>query len=344
MVLYEPEDPNPDRRYKMLREIAPTEMPAAFSADGLHWKSAPGAPGQSIIKGTVLEACALTKFDGCYYVNGQGGTIPHPLTGVGKRVAVTFASYDFEHWTEAAHLCFRRDPIPPRPPTDFEFHRGEQVHMGACLWNRGNVVLGFYGQYHNQSNDRRTSVIDIGLVVSPDALHFIEPVPDFKLIESYEESDGADARLLQGQGFENIGDQTVYWYGVWATTPGSPNGVRVATWQRDRLGYFSPGPYEIAHCLSCPFKSNNEHGQIYLNADRLSPDCRLRVELLSEQFVPLPAYSGANSIPITQSGLKQKVAWKGAEALEKIPGSFRIKVSWEGDKSADGRLYAIYLQ
>ncbi len=56
---------------------------------------------------------------------------------------VTFVSHDFDHWSDAAHLSFRRDPIPPRPLNDFEIHRGEQVHMGASLWNRGNVILGF---------------------------------------------------------------------------------------------------------------------------------------------------------------------------------------------------------
>jgi hypothetical protein len=39
LVLYEPDDPNPARRFKMVREISPTEIVAAFSPDGLRWKS-----------------------------------------------------------------------------------------------------------------------------------------------------------------------------------------------------------------------------------------------------------------------------------------------------------------
>jgi len=112
--------------------------------------------------------------------------------------------------------------LPPRSPGDFEAHRGEQVHKGASLWNRGNVLLGFYGQYHNETNDRRFATCDIGPVVSNDALHFREPIPDFKLIPCAEarETDGTVGfRLMQGQGFENIGERTIHWYCAWKYPP-----------------------------------------------------------------------------------------------------------------------------
>ena len=51
--------------------------------------------------------------------------------------------------------------------------------------------------------------------MSHDAIHFKEPVPDFKIVPSYEEPDWAEPRLIQGQGFENIGDRTFFWYGIW---------------------------------------------------------------------------------------------------------------------------------
>jgi hypothetical protein len=78
----------------------------------------------------------------------------------------------------------------PRPPTDFEGNRGPQVHLGAALWDRGNVIIGFYGMYENPTNDRRTSIVDLGLIVSNDAISFREPVPDFKIVPSLEEPHG----------------------------------------------------------------------------------------------------------------------------------------------------------
>ena len=44
--------------------------------------------------------------------------------------------------------------------------------------------------------------------------------------------------LIQGQGFENVGDETLFWYAPWPEE--ASDGVRVTSWPRDRLGYFSP--------------------------------------------------------------------------------------------------------
>ena len=46
--------------------------------------------------------------------------------------------------------------------------------------------------------------------------------------------------LIQGQGFEQVGEETLYWYAPWPEQ--SSDGVRVASWPRDRLGYLQPFP------------------------------------------------------------------------------------------------------
>jgi hypothetical protein len=352
-VLYEPEDPRPERRFKMVREVNPTQIQGAWSSDGLRWTDCPGNP---IIRGSGLEPSGLIKFNGCYYLNGHGGPFPHPVKGARKRMMVTFISYDFEHWTEAAHVSFRRDDVPPRLPADLEVHRGEQVHQGASLWNRGNVMLGIYGQYHNPTNDRRTSSCDLGLVVSHDAMHFKEPVPDFKFVPSYEELDGAEPRLLQGQGFENIGDRTFFWYGIWvAADPKGPTGVRLATWPRDRFGYVAPAPawhYQTgratppvtgAHFISAPLRVG-DGARIFVNADGLGAESRLRVTVLSEQLVPLDGYAAGDAIPITDSGFGRSAAWRRKGDLGRQGRPIRVRVDWEGTRPEDARVYAVYVQ
>lgn len=341
LVLHDPEDPDPAKRFKLMWEMDPTnQVKAAFSPDGLNWTIA--ADGKFLV---TAEPSGLVKHDGLYYINGHSGAIRHPVAGAQKRTMQTFVSSDFVNWTAAAHMSFRRDNIPPRPIVDFESHRGEQLHTGASVWNRGNVFLGFYGQWHNETNDRRTCIVDIGLVVSHDALHFKEPIPDFKLVPSFEESDRAEPRLTQGQAFENVGNRTLFWYGIWTeVNRDGPTGVRVATWPRDRLGHFRPAPgIADPHCLTSPQPIAEAGGRIFVNADGLSANNRLKVELLDELLRPIPGYSGEDCVPVVKSGFRTPVAWKGGDLVRSNGRPVRIRVSWDGDRP-DSRLWAIYVE
>lgn len=343
LVVHDPEDPDPSRRFKMAREMDPdNSVKVAFSPDGLTWKSA--ANDQFVVRG---EPSGLIKRDGLFYMNAHAGAIRHPLPNASKRTMQTFVSADFETWTTAAHMSFRRDNIPPRPPSDFEFNQGEQVHTGASLWDRGNVVLGFYGQYHNPTPDRRTSSVDIGLIVSPDALHFKEPIPDFKIVPSAEELDRAEPRLTQGQAFANIGDFTFFYYGIWTeVNRDGPTGVRIAMWPRDRLGYFRVAPNNTeAHCISSLITPKSKEAKIYLNASGLSEESRLEVELLDKQFRPISGFSAADCQPIKgKSGLRLPVLWKNHADLASLEEPFRIRVNFAGRDAEDARLFAIYVQ
>jgi hypothetical protein len=341
----------------MIYEVSPFENNAAFSPDGLRWKDSPTNP---ILKHNSIEPGGLARFNGCYYLTGQGGNVGT------KRALVTYLSYDFEHWTDAVAVGLRRDgPLYRQSPGP---HAGEQVHLGAALWNRGNVLLGVYGQWHGESNDRRQVSMDLGLVVSNDAMHFREPIPDFKLVSAYEifMSDRSDAAfpapaLEQGQAFENIGDQTMFWYSPWYG-----GSVCVATWVRDRLGSFetvktssaarfaTEDTHSLAwadklkiqpagpHFVSCPMRVRPD-ARVFLNAAGLSEQARLTVELLDLQFRPVPGYSGTDCVRVTRSGLREPVAWRGRQRLEDSRGPVRLKVTWGGDRLDDAFVYAVYV-
>jgi hypothetical protein len=346
LVLHEPEDPDPAKRFKMARESDPANsIRVAFSPDGLRWTSAAG--GQYVV---AAEPSGLVKHDGLYYLNGHSGAIRHPVSGAHKRTMQTFISADFENWTEAAHMSFRRDSIPPRPIPDFEFNRGEQVHTGASIWDRGNVLLAFYGQYHNPDNDRRHASVDIGLLTSSDALHFKEPIPDFKIVPSAEESDRAEQRLTQGQAYLNIGDRTFFYYGIWTeVNRDSPTGVRVATWPRDRLGYFRVAPdMKGAHCISAAITPPRDGARVYLNASGLSEDSQLAVEILDQNLRPVPGYAAADCAPIKDAtGLRIPISWGGKTDLGKRnenAKTIRLRVNFTGRDAGTARLFAIYVQ
>jgi len=346
VVFYEPEDPDPKRRFKMAFESRKynNRLAVAYSEDGLRWKESPNNP-----VGPGLEMQGGTKFNGWYVLTGQGGCHYPPWT----RKLVVHISRNFENWTEATCLGFRRDNLPPRSMA-YGPHAGKQVHLGAALWNRGNVIIGFYGQWNGHpSNDRRLTVMNLGLVISNDALHYREPVPDFPIVVAAESNwylipkgtGVADfPALIQGQGFENIGDKTLFWYGLWPE--GRGDGVRVASWPRDRLGYFESflGPSKTAYFISAPIDLEGKSARIYMNVDGISQYNEITAEILDEEFNPIPEYTKKECIAPKKSGLCQPVKWRKHEKIEEINHTIRIKVNFEGIRPEDLKLYAVYLK
>ncbi len=111
-ILYEPEDPDPDRRFKMAIETSlyTNKLAVAYSADGLRWRASANNP-----VGPAQETGSVVKLNGCYYVTSQDELGYHGSHFGIARKMVTFASYDFETWTQASCLGFQRDNVPPRP-------------------------------------------------------------------------------------------------------------------------------------------------------------------------------------------------------------------------------------
>lgn len=354
-VLHEPDDPDPGRRFKMFCEVESPTIPnqgcVAYSPDGLRWTPSPKNP----VTHVRLEPAGLVKRDGCYYIVAQNAGYDR---GFQKRVLISLASYDFERWSQAAVVGFRRDDVPPRPVLSGH-NMGKQVHLGAGLWDRGNVILGLYGMWDGstETDDRRQMRMDIGLLVTNDGMHYREPLPDFRIIDAGEDGwsstnpVGDPPHLAQGQGVENVGDRTLTWYGIWG--PGGGSGVRMASWKRDRLGYFGVAaeplegqkwsPELPPHAISAPIGLANKAVRVYLNADIFSAHGRLTVELLDESFRPLPDYSGDACIPVTDGGLRIPVKWQGRQQVESPRASVRIRVNFGGIRPEDCRLYAVYV-
>jgi len=348
-VLYEPEDPDPDRRFKMIYEVddrrfkAPPaafgkRFSAAFSSDGLRWKHSPRNP-----VGPSLEMAGITKFRGLYYVNGQSSGRQHVRAA---RKLITFASADFENWSPCGALGLDRssDLFGPSIGTEGSFV-GEQIHLGAALWNRGNVILGIYGQWHGDlSGDRRLLTMDLGLAVSHNAIHFHEPIPGYRFIPAMEQPGspiGVHPTLQQGQGIENVGERTLYWYSLWRGGPGS--GVRMVSWGRDRLGMLKPYQNRRPRAISCPIRVVGGQAKVYVNASGLGDQSQLRIELMDEGFRPLPGYNGVDAPVLGKDGFRIPVSWRGGDVLTASQGLVRVDVQFEGVRPEEARLYAVYV-
>ena len=265
----------------------------------------------------------------------------------------------FENWSAASCLGLQRVDVAPRPRL-FGVDAGEQIHLGAGLWNRGNVIIGFYGMWNGHpSNDRRMTTMDMGLAVSHDGLHYREPIPNFPIVSAAEDgwrkppiSDQVlnFPTLIQGQGFENIGDGTLFWYAPWPEQ--KSDGVRVAAWERDRLGYlqaYMGGPCakpgeDDPHIISAPIDLEGADARLHLNVDHIHEYSGVSVEILDERLNPLPGYSRTGCDLLKENGYNQLVTWGDRDAISHSSSRIRLRVDFTGLRPEDVRLFAIYLR
>jgi len=381
-VLRDPEDPNPDRLYKMAyitRDFPRQEVVTvtAVSPDGYRWTLA----NTTMFTKGQFENSSLIKFKGLYYVAGQN--VPPFDSGVedgsyAGRVMKVFFSPDFHHWSGSRALSFYRSAYIPTWK-----HFGQEDHMGAGLWNRGNVILGYYGQWHGNtlrskphpenpylgaSAQGLTGLeIDLGMVISNDAIHYREPVRNFVAVHHGTADEWDYPAVLQSNGFANTATQTLIWYSHWNTNAPDmlpalpaplppelarhPYGVGLLTLPRDRFGYFSKllavsgarNPAiavtkRDASCLSRSF-TLAAASRLSVNVADVSPAAPLQIALVDDAEEPLPGYTAE----LTEASLKAPVRWAGGSETVPAATAFRVKITWPV-AVGDAKLYAVYLE
>ena len=363
-VLFDEAEADPAKRYKCAyiahppfddvrggrSKIGPNERRwgatiCATSADGLKWKVVGDRPANA--GGERFEVSSLYRFGGFYYTTGQ---LLSPWTWrpdgseVG-RVMLAYRSPDFVTWSKATAFALARPGQLATPPV-----KGQQMHMGAGLWNRGNVLVGLHGMWQDAAEKPPKGEswnlgvrIDLGLCVSNDGIHFREPVPSFAVIPRGPEGAWDDIAILQGHAFVNEGDRTMLWYSHW-DTGGKLKTMEIglATLRRDGFGHLSRQVAgETAECVTSLRDPNPAQTRLYVNADGLTSCAPLRVELLDEKDHPLAGYSGPEAARVLASGLRQEVIWPGAHGAA-LPPDRRYAVKVTFPSAGDAKLYALY--
>lgn len=365
-VIRDETDPDPARRYKMTTHVyfrhhtrLGTLLPFV-SPDGFTW-----TPVKEVkpVKGELrkedlflpivhLEPCGgLYRWDDWYYLTAQNA-MPgiHQYQG---RVTRIYRSADFVNWKATNHIGFVRG-------TQHEWlgagrsREGEQNHEGISVWHRGNVLLGVYGRWQGAAEWKDVTV-DLGLVISNDGLGFREPEHEWTFLRRGEDGAWDQGGLLQGQGFENVGDETRIYYGAWDPrgTGGPPaprGGVGIAVLPRDRFGALvvdesgkGPGDYqapEITHefvTASLPVAQGTKP-KVFLNADGLGSRATLFIEMLdhAERRVP------GRVAKVGESGLQVPVEWADPDEAA-VPDRIRFRVVFEGPENTATRFHALYL-
>ena len=365
-VIKDDVDSDASRRYKMVTHVyfrhhtrLGTLLPFV-SADGLTWrpvKEVNPVKGELrkqglMVPGFHLEpACGLYQWDGQYFLTAQNA-MPHTHHYQG-RVVRLHRSADFVNWSATSTLAFVRTAQHAYLGAG-KSREGEQNHEGIAVWPRGNVLLGVYGRWHGAAAWKDVSV-DLGFVMSNDGHTFREPQHEWTMLERGKDGQWDQGGIIQGQGFENIGEKTFVYYGSWdPRATGGPEvkrgGVGIAAWPRDRMGDLvfdasgeGPGDYQMPKVtaeLVTAAVSRPKEG-IFVNVDGLSEAAVLRVEVLDEVERPLEAFSGKNAAVVTQSGFQVPVVFASKVAL---PDKVRLRVVFEGAKRAQARLSAVYVR
>jgi hypothetical protein len=368
-VLADPDDPDPAHRYKISSHVyfhrarRLGTLAAWFSADGLTWKLInSGRPVKAellekdlLLPAVHFEPCGgLYRWDGMFYISGQNAlnaTLPYQ-----GRVTRLYRSTDFVHWAPTSHMSFIRQPQHNvlGPGRSLE---GEQCHEGISVWDRQNVLLGLVGYWHG-AKEWKDVTIDLGFVMSNDGQNYREPVDERIFLHHGEDGAWDEGGVIQGQGFENIGDQTFIYYGAWdpRKKEAARGGVGLATLPRDRFGDLvveeagkGPGEYQLPAITSefvtaaVPITAAKPQ-RFYLNAEGLGPDAALRIELLDEKEHPLPAYSGPNAAVVRENGFQTPIVWRGNAAAQDLPPRIHVRVVFEGRGNTSIRCSALYIR
>jgi len=325
-VLFDPHDPDPQRRYKALfwdRRLTPPDDPAgvdqrlaavpkqppgytaeqlrggmwaAFSADGIRWKTVgPVMPVHSDTSHAVLWDARIGKY------------VAFSRFGFGRQIARA-ESADFLHWSRPKLVLH----------TDVLDGPGGQIYGMPTDFYEG-LYLGMFWMYHEGT----TAKIDTQLAVSRDGIHWHRVADRQTFLPNGPEGSRDDGMarvatryILRPRGPQGEGE-TIYLYYSMVNgphrSPKFPKPVRkyrpaigLATLRRD--GFVSlDASDQPGTLLTRPFQLLGS--ELYVNLD--TNRGALRVAVLDPSGRPYPGFGA--SLPLAADTTRARVRWAGAE-------------------------------
>lgn len=359
-VIIDPEDPDPERRYKMVYNAHNGHtwvFRTGTSPDGTAWTFAPDYATDQFV-----EISSFYRHRGLYVVNGQSLAEGEGGTARGRQ-GYAWISTDFVRWLpEVAEAFLLAEPAEPsargfQKPYD-------QVHLGVGGASFGEAVVGLYGRWHNFAGDTSRAIpaswfgfgqisCDLGLVISRDGLHFREPVKGQVYLSRTNSPVTPVAGkpyptiLCQsGNGILNVGDETRIYHGRWRNSEYGLDywgEVALATLPRDRWGALGLAPggtngWVWSQAVVLPAGA----WQMRLNAEAADA---IGVEVADAQFQFLPEFSGAQAgRSQDRARLESLVAWPTGRPQQLAGRTVRFRFHLAGSAQNRPRLFAVYLE
>jgi len=289
-VLYDPEDPDPNRRYKAVLRLNGTR--GFLSADGIHWRD----------QGVILE-------------QAYDGTTVHwdpvekkwvamvKIFRDGKRARGYAESKDFLHWTDTYYMM----------TVDERDLSGDQMYA-MYMFNYETAYFGLLRMYHTDSD-----VVDIQLATSRNGKHWDRSIRE-PFIPTSSEKDSWDFanNAVPSTPPICVGDELWFYYSGRSTLHNEvPNdgSIGLATLRVD--GFFSMDATENEGVLTTkPLQLTGDTLCINGDASRGS----IRVEVLDEGGSVIQPFSPAHCQPLDADSVRHVVDWGESGNLSKLKG------------------------
>lgn len=338
-VLYEPQDPNPDRRYKAMfweHTFEPAEgrpqppfpgdaradgMWVSFSRDGVHWNDYehnPAINAGSDSGQTVLFDPKLKKY------------VLFSRVNVGRRISRA-TSDDFIHWTNP-ELVFAAD--------EKDSHGCQIYGSGFCIYE--GVYLGMPWMFHEGTSQR----IDVQLIHSKDGIHWNRTEGREPFLPNGPEGAWDSGIIFTACQPVVLEDRIlIYYFGMVGDHHGHPQrgwdeskkyyrgSLGLATLRRD--GWVSldipfVGGHVTTKLVEIPSAADGKSPKLFLNTNAFTGD--VQVSLLDENGSPIPGFE--NSENLHGDFLRAEVKWPGHTLAEISGRKAKLKIH--------GRLAKVY--
>ncbi|MCC6680775.1 MAG: hypothetical protein IT445_07720 [Phycisphaeraceae bacterium] len=329
-LIHDPDDPDPQYRYKLVDNIGTLGFRGWHSPDGLVWTEYAQYP--LITVGSEMSNGIRDPKTGKYitYIRPNAPR-PHPTNDSQKRRISVITSDDFLNWS-SPQLILSPDAIDDAWVTDPD-QRTEFYGMAGFAY--GTQYLGLLNVFRiteiyenpEPGQSQYEGPIDVQLVYSRDGLTWNRTDPRTTVITAG--SLGSFDTIIHNVASQPVivGDEVYYYYNGLSTLHGGLTQDKVSTiglakWRLDGFASLDAGA-SGGFLETTEWMTADNLRQLVINADATGGSIRVVVVNASGQIIS--GYSFADSKPITGDSVRHVASWQNQSVLPEDGQVFRLR-------------------